>query len=511
MARTACYGVISALRRKARARPTQVHLLLCALGLAALVLVGECLLLSRRRIPDYYTRVVLDERENFYPPYVLASNWAHDVDRAQLLHLNRLHEACLNSTASVIPWTYGLDAHAMRHKDLIHPDDPHLLEKMRQCPDVDVFMPEGLRRSRGYCEDATAYTKYLEARMLPEWAVAMNYTDATTGAMLSYHDLCPRTPMLFFNHYWNSVPDAPTWPATKPLYLMPNIEMYELTPEHYWRADVVLCKTAICARRVKLWYEQQGNPRHTKVVYTRHTTSDVATLARHEFGDDALTPKNWSDVHFIHAAGTSVQKGTKQVLDCWVRRRDFPPLEIYVNESIYTSQLKPQYERRLNHSRVHFHVGITGTLEFSKLIAESAFSLCTSVQEGYGHYINQARASGTLIVSTDLPPMNELLTPESAVLIPVKRFSFYKQLLGGVYPKDHGLKEVHGLVAALGGNGICQAVEKVLAMSPLEREAMARRAKQQYFIDLNFFAFKMKEVRKLARETTMRLRSDVGA
>lgn len=144
----------------------------------------------------------------------------------------------------------------------------------------------------------------LQSRMLPAWAIEMKYFDKTTGETLTYHDLCPKTPMIFFNHYWDGIPNSPEWPLSKPLYLMPNIEMYELQAKHYWGVDVVLCKTAICARRVRMWYEQEGNPRNTKVIYTRHTSSDVATFAKNQLGADAIEPKNFSDVQFIHAVGT---------------------------------------------------------------------------------------------------------------------------------------------------------------------------------------------------------------
>ena len=47
--------------------------------------------------------------------------------------------------------------------------------------------------------------------------------------------------------------------------------------------------------------------------------------------------------------------------------------------------------------------------------------------------------------------------------------------------------------------GVCQAVEKVLAMTSAEREKMGTRARRQYFVDMKFFASKMKELRELAR------------
>uniref|UniRef100_A0AAV1TAX6 Glycosyl transferase family 1 domain-containing protein n=1 Tax=Peronospora matthiolae TaxID=2874970 RepID=A0AAV1TAX6_9STRA len=143
--------------------------------------------------------------------------------------------------------------------------------------------------------------------------------------------------------------------------------------------------------------------------------------------------------------------------------------------------------------------GRSSPTEFGKLMAESAFFMCPSGMEGYGHYINQARASGGLIVSTNLPPMNELLTPASGVLITVKRQAHKEQMLGGKFEGEHGLKGVEGYAGIVKGSGVCQAVDKVLTMTSAEREKMGARARRQYFVDMKFLASKMKELRELAR------------
>ncbi|RLN93068.1 hypothetical protein BBJ28_00004510 [Nothophytophthora sp. Chile5] len=506
MANKEFHKVWNAQGRKLRL-PTQYQILLGTMAMASVLLVLEFVALETDNdITAEYARAESLEGQDFYPDEILASKWAKSVGEPDLVHLGLLHQACLDHKDSVIPWTFGHDGVVATPSALIEKDDPDLLEKMRQCPDVDIFLPVGIR-GHGYCEDSIAYTKFLESRMLPAWAVEMTYVDKKTGEKFSYHDLCPKTPMIFLNHYWDGIPDSPDWPASKPLYLMPNIEMYELKAEHYWGVDMVLCKTAICARRVRLWYEQEGNPRNTQVLYTRHTSSDVATFARSHLGDDAIKPKNWSDVQFVHAVGTSVQKGTRPVLNCWLQHPEFPPLHVYMHEDVYSGNLKSHYEDKIRDSQVHMHVGRGSADEFGKMIAEAAFFMCTSLQEGYGHYINQARASGAVIVTTDLPPMNEFLTPASGVLIPVKRWAYQEQLLGGKYSGEHGLNGLKGFTADLSGDGVCKAVEQVLAMTPADREAMAVRAKKQYFIDMNFFATKMKELRSIARGEVTRLRT----
>lgn len=155
------------------------------------------------------------------------------------------------------------------------------------------------------------------------WVFETKMFDPIAGKEVDYFDLCPTTPVIFFNHYWEGLPAHPRWPngTAKPLYLMPNIEMYELSEDHLWRADAVLCKTRVCHERVTKWYAQEGNPRDTKVFYTKHTSSDQAAFARRALGtssssaanatssgngtvDPVIAAKDFETVKFVHTAGT---------------------------------------------------------------------------------------------------------------------------------------------------------------------------------------------------------------
>lgn len=87
-----------------------------------------------------------------------------EVDPSDLLHVSLLQEVCVNSGDVIIPWQYGrprshgLQDSAEDKKLLLQRNDPLLLHVLKNCPDVDVFLPAGLR-SHGYCEDGVVYTK----------------------------------------------------------------------------------------------------------------------------------------------------------------------------------------------------------------------------------------------------------------------------------------------------------------------------------------------------------------
>jgi chemotaxis protein histidine kinase CheA len=95
--------------------------------------------------------------------------------------------------------------------------------------------------------------------------------------------------------------------------------------------------------------------------------------------------------------------------------------------------------------------------------------------------------------------MNELLSRESAVLVQHPSTVVDKQLLGGNFDGAHGLQGVKGMATYVKGAEICDAVERILEMSPDERQAVGERARKQYVLDTRFFAARMNELRELAR------------
>ncbi|CAH0475103.1 unnamed protein product [Peronospora belbahrii] len=445
----------------------------------------------------------------FYPEEVFQIDWRQQIKESDLLHQAALQRGCLKHKNSIISSEFGRteQTEAQNLVLLINESDPQLFEKLRKCPVADVFVPGGLR-SFGYCEDAAAYTKYLKARMLPKWVMERKFQDELRNRTVTYHDLCPKTPMIFFNHYWDKVPDALDWPETKPLYLMPNVEMYELESEHFWRADVILCKTLLCARYLRLWFKQEGNPRETMVLYTRHTTSNLALTFKSQLTAsemEARPEKNFRDVSIIHTAGNSASKGTERVLDCWLSETDLPPLELYISQELFDSMFSSRYAERIgNSTKVVLHAGVVEPVAFGRLIADATYFMCPSEQEGYGHYINQARSSRAFIFTTDVVPMNELITPWSGALIKARTFADSKQFLGGLSNATHALRGVPGFNAQFDGRAVCDTVMETLKnTTPEERAERADRALQQYYFDTIYFAHKMQEVHNFARATSI--------
>ncbi|KAG6608758.1 Homebox domain-containing protein [Phytophthora cinnamomi] len=500
--------------RQARLQRFFVALLVLC-GFAIVLQTTSLLEASRNRLTASFRDIDIglswrrrnDGDTNEFPEPSADAGDTSEVSDEDSLHLSLLHEHCVSDASATLPWQFGSPGHQLANgtasnpEVVMHRDDKDLLQKLRQCPEVDIFLPSDLH-GNGYCEDAVAYAKYLKSRLLPDWALSVKHFDPDLGREVDYFDLCPKTPMIFFNHYWQGVPSMPRWPKDKPVYLMPNIEMFELTAEHYWRVDAVLCKTTECFDRVTKWYEQEGNPRNASVFYTKHTSSDQAQFARKRLGEDAIAPKNFSDIKFIHTAGTSTGKGTQGLLQCWALVPGMPPLDVYIDNKVFDRLFGADFKKLIEVSRspLKMHLGMVERSAFTKLTAEAAFFMCPSTREGYGHYINQARASGALVVVTDMSPMSELITKETGVLIPVTYRKHTKMLLGGAYSGKHGLKDVEGLIASFKGPDVCKAVlEMVKSTTTEQRAAMAAGARRAYHQDTKYFAKAMQELREFAR------------
>ncbi|KAE9203240.1 hypothetical protein PF004_g18188 [Phytophthora fragariae] len=429
-----------------------------------------------------------------------------EVPAADRLHLSLLHEACVTNVDAVVSWQFGApqgghqlaNATADNAHELLNRNDSNLLDKLRRCPDVDIFLPIGLR-GNGYCEDAAAYAKFETAADVGSGDQVLRRRAWTRRGLLRLvsedaDDLLQ--PLLGRRAAVSTLAEG------QAAVFDAQHRDDRVDPSHYWGVYAVLCKTHVCYDRVTRWYAENGNPRNAKVFYTKHTSSDQAEFARRRLGEESIAPKDFSDVKFIHTAGTSVWKGTRGLVDCWVMSAGLPQLNVYIDDSAFNYLFPPSYKRKLERARspVHIEHGMLEPQDFCQLTAESAFFMCPSRSEGFGHYINQARASGGVVITTDAHPMNELIVSnEMGVLVPARYQHDTKMLLGGRFRGEHGLKDSDGLLVRYSSHGLCTAVRDFISSTtPEERAAMGARARQQYHEDTKYFARSMRKLREFA-------------
>jgi glycosyltransferase involved in cell wall biosynthesis len=166
-------------------------------------------------------------------------------------------------------------------------------------------------------------------------------------------------------------------------FLNPEWTMPGFVP-HLRRLDLILCKTKDALECFR---------GHGGTHYTGFTSRDRR--------QDAERSKR-----FFHLAGGSQAKGTSQVLEVFRKHPEFT-LEL-VGDRYVPKELPPNVVR---HGRL-----TDGHL--NRLMNECMIHLCPSSYEGFGHYINEARSVGALIVTTHAAPMNELAPVDFAIGVP---------------------------------------------------------------------------------------------
>ncbi|KAK1937059.1 hypothetical protein P3T76_009837 [Phytophthora citrophthora] len=90
-----------------------------------------------------------------------------EVPTQEREHLSWLHAACIAKKQAIIPWQHGAPEYSeqkQQEANILERGDPRVIEQLKKCPDVDIYLPDGIR-GLGYCEDAVVFTK-CEATMV---------------------------------------------------------------------------------------------------------------------------------------------------------------------------------------------------------------------------------------------------------------------------------------------------------------------------------------------------------
>ena len=123
-----------------------------------------------------------------------------------------------------------------------------------------------------------------------------------------------------------------------------------------------------------------------------------------DFDGGPLPNRNFHKM--LHVRGVSQQKSTEVVLDVWLHNPDFPELTATVSlREGFRVDAPLRKEPNLT-----LLLGKIPEEDLRKLQLEIGIHVCPSMAEGFGHSLNEARAAGAVLVTTDAPPMNDLVT-----------------------------------------------------------------------------------------------------
>ncbi|MBF2761383.1 MAG: glycosyltransferase family 4 protein [Ectothiorhodospiraceae bacterium AqS1] len=174
-------------------------------------------------------------------------------------------------------------------------------------------------------------------------------------------------------------------------WLFPNQEFFKKIYVHRLRyVDRIFAKT----RHAKEIFSRY-NPRCT---YTGFTSQD-----RKMPGVD----RKWK--RFLHAAGNSKHKGTEMVIDLWSRHPEWPELVLVRSEKKAPLSVP---------SNITLMRGYLDDNEMKRIQNSCGIHLCPSKAEGWGHYILEGMSCGAVVVTTNAPPMTELVGAGEGLVVP---------------------------------------------------------------------------------------------
>lgn len=192
---------------------------------------------------------------------------------------------------------------------------------------------------------------------------------------------------------------------------------------------------------------------------------------------DRLDASVAKELTFVHFAGQSINKGTRQTLNAFCQP-DMPPLTVYSMQpsTVRANKLTPNITVRLKR---------LSDPEMKREQNRHAVHVCCSTYEGFGHYINEAKSCGAAILTTNAPPMNELVDPD---------FGF------GVSVSTYGKQELARL--AFPNESVLAYLVKKIAACPLEALlAVGRKARNSYLENDAYFRRRiLEEVRRTIYE-----------
>lgn len=175
---------------------------------------------------------------------------------------------------------------------------------------------------------------------------------------------------------------------------------------------------------------------------------------------------------FGHFRGKASNRHSAQILNVWRNNPHFPELRYHFYQELNGTWEEPfEFKEWLTCRNISIMAGKVNKDLYNQQISECGIHLCLSGIEGFGHYINEARAMGAVVVVIDAPPMNEFIDNYSGILIP----SSDRCEMGLVY--RHIVTEAD----------IKLSIDKIIELSQEHLRDLGSSARNRYLSERQFF------------------------
>jgi len=182
---------------------------------------------------------------------------------------------------------------------------------------------------------------------------------------------------------------------------------------------------------------------------------------------DPSVTKNY--MRFLHLAGGSTLKGTEDIVALWRAHPEWPELVVIQKAEHATAAIAPN---------ITLLPGYLSDTDLRWQQNACGIHLCPSRAEGWGHHLVEGLSVGAVVVTTDGPPMNEMVIPGCGVLVPVA--SSAQRHLGTCYHVDTSALE--------------RSIETLLAMTDEEKATIGSAARRRYEEIATGFAERVRSV-----------------
>ncbi len=150
------------------------------------------------------------------------------------------------------------------------------------------------------------------------------------------------------------------------------------------------------------------------LVKTRHAEaifSELGCNTRYTgfSSEDRWLPEVTKQGGFFHLAGKSANKGTEGLIALWQKHPNWPLLTIV--------QHPKRAEADCSSHNIRHVLRYLDDAELKLMQNQHRFHLCISDTEGFGHYLMEAMSMQAVVITTDAPPMNELVTEDRGLLV----------------------------------------------------------------------------------------------